>query len=452
MMAEAGVLTEITSQIKPEMGQVKPIEKQVESTPKKETPGTQRVKVFFTNHPDSETTGSEESVNKTCEAVNQMGGDFIRSDIRMNILYPQPGMPNQEVMDRYARAFASMQEKNAEPGLPVIGSTLPKWMLELYKRGDKAAFFEGWRNYNQYVVENLEKYGVKVDKVQVLNELNHFISPKIDIEDLGQMFRTTREAFSRLNPDVKIWTTLAVSKLLERMAKVKMASGAVQFLERMEPIKDSLDGVMFDQYAGFWDARPIEANKGRFKFREMIKSPRETFKARKELWEQFKVNMFRYSNPLKEAIKKANSMGLKVGIGEMGFPAKNEGQNQLEFFRNYPFALNRTLNELALEGEELPEEMMLGLYEVNDERYAGVPWEKYWGVINEDTPKPIAQEGFVFEDKIRQAGREVPSIDQPARLRKMVDYLKRGTASAINSGREQYELKQVRQKLTQETK
>lgn len=447
-MAEGGFTPEMAVQPRPEMGKVRPLEKHSEAAPKKEILGKQKVKVFFTDHSaDRPDTGSPEIYSKTCETAIQMGADFMRSDVRMNILYPQPGIPDQQAMDRYASSFASMKEHGLESGLPVMGSTLPKWMMERYDKGDKEGFQQGWKNYNQFVVDNLAKKGVTVDKVQVFNELNHFIAPKIAPEDLAQMFKATREAFSQLNPNVEIWTSLAVSSVLEKVAKTGMASEAVDFLEKLEPAKDSLDGVMFDQYAGTWDARPIEANKGKLSIKEMVKSPRaviETFKNRKQITADFWRNMFRYTDPLEAAIKKANSMGLKPGIGEMGFPAKGEGQKQLEFFRNYPFALNRTLNKLAMEGEKLPEELIMGLYEVNDERYAGVPWEKYWGVINEGAPKPIAQEGFVFEDKVKQAGREVPEIDQPVRLRKMVDYLKRGTVSAISSGKEQFELKQVR--------
>jgi len=455
MATEGGITPERAIQTKPEMGQVKPLEKPVESDPKKETLGKQKVKVFFTDHSpdrkdivpldlDREGTGLPENYNKTCETVLQMGGDFIRSDIRMNILYPQPGNPDQEAMDRYANAFVNMKDRGLEPGLPVIGSTLPEWMMDLYKKGDREGFQKGWQGYNQFVVENLAKKGVNVDKVQVLNELNHFIAPNVAMEDLRKMFEATREAFSQINPDVQVWTTLAVSSLLEKTALIGKGAGVMDYLDKLAPIAGSLDGVLFDQYAGFWDARPIEANRGRFKFRDIIKSPGTAL-------ERIRRNLFRFTDPLELAIRKADSMGLKVGIGEMGFPAKNEGQKQLEFFRNYPFALNRMFNNLARDGViDGSEELMLGLYEVNDERYAGVPWEKYWGVMNEGVPKPVAQEGFVFEDKIKQAGREVTNVDQPARLRKMVDYLKRGSLQAIRSGEEQHELKQVRKELAQE--
>ncbi len=368
---------------------------------------------YVTDHSaDNADTGNPEKLKELYEDIKKDGIQSMRYDWRWGNIEPKAGSYSEEHLERYAQAKEVMEEAGLEAPT-IILSSVPGWAVELYKK-DKEKFFGAYKSYAERVAGSLEKTegAKKVERVQILNELNSPVFTPIAAEDVPRLCEITREAFRGYNADIKLVASLSVGNVGETAAKAGIGTPIKEYLRKMEEMKDGFDVVALDYYPGLWhlDAEgPSEKNPKGF-------LPKEIFK-----------QMAKNTEFLKEIFEEVAASGKEYELGEVGSPSKlpwGGEKSQRYFYDAFFRAFKQLLVDLRSRGVKLPSRV--GMYEAIDE-----PPKNVVAKILSKTPWPEHNLGMRRADgerkMILQGNRHVPEGEEnntPAQLRKIIDYLR----------------------------
>ncbi len=362
---------------------------------------------YVTDHSaDRADTGSPKQLRELYEDIKKDGVESVRYDWRWRNIESEPDTLNTESLERYGKAAEVMKEVGLEAPT-IILSNPPEWAVKLYAT-DKEKFFDAFGEYARSVAETLEKSDAKrVERVQILNELNNKVYTPIEMEDLPRLCEVTRAAFKNYNPDTKLMATFVAGNLPNATARFGTGTKIEEYLEKFEAIKDNFDVFAIDYYPGMWH----------LPFKES----------------EWKMNdMFKQMGMLKTVFEKVASWGKEYELGEVGIqtnvPWKGEEGNdkRQRFFYDSFF---RGFKQLMLDfrEREIPLPSRIGLYEAMDE----APQSFMGKMLRKFTPFPEHDMGM------RKATGERKSIlqgkphaeeevrkKQPSQLSRIISYVR----------------------------
>lgn len=417
---------------------------QVEAKEQAPGPG---IEFFVTDHNLRLKGVSIERQKELYAEMKEHGLSSVRFDWDWREVMPEPGRVSEETLELYLDAVRAMAEAGLEPPI-IVMSNPPEWAADLYKR-DKEAFFVEYERYIETLASALERTGLRVDEVQLFNEINHgLIFRYIDLEDIPRAAGIARRTLGRVAPDVKLMTSLILANVNERTIQginaVKRVTDAGsehssripeldEFLERYgEMLKASFDRVAVDYYPGTWhfplrgvkkpgDAFPIPVSRNPFK----------------ELGNKF-GRTFKDVDMLRDVCEKLARMGIEYELGEVGAPTNEpykDERTQRLFYDMFFRAFRQMLVDFRSRGVALPRKV--GLYETQDE-----PNVSFGGIIEKFlrtgigrrlarlAPNPENDFGLKKasgEPKMILKGNKhrPPEEGEPSQLKKLIDYVNR---------------------------
>ncbi|MCX6713883.1 MAG: hypothetical protein NTV48_02145, partial [Candidatus Vogelbacteria bacterium] len=176
------------------------------------------LKFYVTDHNlDSDSGKSPEELRELFADIKKDGISSIRYDWRWNRIEPGQGAVESGALARYAEGIKLMAEEGLEAPT-IILSSVPDWAIDLYKK-DKEGFFVAYREYAEQVKNSLtqvsDQAGVKISRVQVLNELNNSVFTPFDPVELPRFCAITREVFQDYNPEIELLGTFMAGNTSE---------------------------------------------------------------------------------------------------------------------------------------------------------------------------------------------------------------------------------------------
>ena len=361
----------------------------VEKRPEKERRAD--IPFYITDHsPDIKYGVGMDDLRETYAAVKAEGISSVRYDWRWEELEKNEGESNAGQLARYEQAKGMMEEVGLDAPTIVL-SSIPAGAKELYKT-DKEQFFSAYERYVTLVRDSLAAIpGQKVDRIQVLNELNNPVYTPVAAEDLPRLCDITRRIMGEYNGDVKLMATLHAGSLQKLLG-----TDIREYLPKFREIKDSFDIVAVDCYPGMWHWPVEEAGLG----------ISDVLFARKGSEE-----IFRQMGLLREVFSELAGWEQEYELGEVGLLTNGpwSGEKKQRFFFDTFFrAFRQMLGEFEREGKKLPSHV--GLYEIQDEPTTGAlgkllslaPWpENTMGLWQADGDRKS-----IVDDHHRKTGEE----------------------------------------------
>ncbi len=271
--------------------------------------------------------------------LRQEGIKSVHYDWHWKRIEPEPGNYNRVQLARYKMAKDQMKKAGLEPPA-IILSNPPRWAVRLYKK-DKEKFFTAYKKYIEEVRKYLETdFDFKIEKIQILNELNNFVYNPIAAEDLPKLCRITRKVFFEYNPDIKLAASMLVGNLTPAF---RLGIRIDSYLKKFEKIKDNFDIISLNYFPGLW-YWPIREAGWKYK------------------------SWFGQLGKLQEVFRIVSGWGFDYELGEVGFPTNgfwgNE-EKQVRFYESFFDALRPMLEDLKNNGARLPCEICF--FEASDE-------------------------------------------------------------------------------------
>lgn len=384
---------------------------------------------YITDHSaDSEETGNPEKLRELYTDIKKDGIESIRYDWHWRNVEPKPGKYNEESIDRYVRAKEIMQESGLkEP--TIILSNPPDWAKELYKE-DKEKFFDAYAEYVHEVRRGLEASGgEKVERVQVLNELNNSVYTPIEVGDVPRLCEITREIFRDYNPDIKLMVSLLAANTPEMakwatLGKASLGTPVEKYMPELKKFKDAFDVVAIDYYPGMWHLAPGDFDS--FKLGDIYKAMTKDESIHVRDW--YKA-MVKSTELLKDTFEEVATWGKEYELGEVGMrtnaPLGGSDKAQRYFYDAFFRAFKKMMLELREKNLELPSRV--GFYEAMDEP----PKDLKGKVLRRVTPFPEHDMGMRTGNMKRKmilrgsphAAKETEA-QQPSQLKKIISYLR----------------------------
>jgi hypothetical protein len=171
------------------------------------------------------------------EAIKDLGGQGVRTDVFWWDVEPEDGQWNEERMAFY-EAYADLARSHGlEPMIIVSGA--PGWAVSLYQ-SDPEAF---WARYESYVDKAITPFADWLAHVQIWNEPNHIIDP-IGSEDDHQLFVRGAAIVRARAPGVRTYANVMANLVgwEEAVTDWVVKSG------------DAIDVIGIDHYPGTWTA------------------------------------------------------------------------------------------------------------------------------------------------------------------------------------------------------
>jgi hypothetical protein len=334
---------------------------------------------------------SREQVREAYSDMRRHGLSSIRFDFDWDRMAKNYDEYDKTTADRYTDALQDMKEMGMKPASLVLSSP-PEWAQELYKN-DKEKYFQAYQGYLSAVAETIGRSGAKVNSVQLFNEINNsFIFQFIKIEDLPRCAEIARTTLQKVQPDIKLGTSLILGNFNEKIAEVKKVESIDTFIgEHGQMLKDNFDVLSVDYYPGMWHW-PLGSEKskitnllGEGSFMTKIKnrtSDLEHAATPKHLNATFK-NL----EMLEKAFEQIAALGIDYEIGETGFPTNvpySTEDRQRYFYDSFFRSFRQMLVDFKKRGIPLPKRV--DLYESQDEENKG-----FGGLVDKLLKIPIIE-------------------------------------------------------------
>jgi hypothetical protein len=398
------------------------------------------VEFFVTDHNLRFEANAIEQQRQLYAEMQRHGMSSIRFDWDWKEVVPSEGGLNQAVLDKYTAAMEAMKETGLKPPTLVI-SNPPEWAAKLYRK-DKEGFFRVYEGYVGTVAEALAKTGLKVEEAQLFNEINHaFLFKYIDLEDLPRTAGIVRNAMGRVQPDIKLQTSLIVSSFNDAIAeKTKQPTLDEFFAQHGQMLRDNFDRISLDYYPGMWHYPMRKAKQEGNAFPIPVSD-----NWLKELGNRLN-RTFKNMDLLKRTCEQVAGWGKEYEIGELGFPTNkpySTGKRQRLFYDMFFRAFRQMLLELQSQGVALPKRV--GIYETQDEANVsfGGPvgkllQTKVGRFLSRLTPNP--EHDFGMKDaqgkpkEVLQGNLHRPELSEMSRLGEIVRYVNRPVRPSAMEG------------------
>lgn len=295
---------------------------------------------YITDHSaDYARAGRAGNLRRLYADIKKNGIGSIRYDWHWKKIEPERGRFNTPQLARYKKAKKIMEEVGLGPPT-VIFSNFPGWAIELYK-ADKNEFFAAYRAYLEKSKEYLETAGEgKVERIQILNELNNRVYNLIAVEDLPRLCWITREVFLDYNQDLHLIASLLISNL---SSGFRLSRPIEKYLADFEKVRESFDIVSVNYFPGLWHWPIKEVG---LKYHE---------------W-------FNYLGKLRQIFEIVAEWDMEYELGEFGSPTNgfwgNEAK-QKKYYNIFFRELGKMLEDFRKRGMRLPSR--IGLFEAADE-------------------------------------------------------------------------------------
>lgn len=237
---------------------------------------------------------------------------------------PQRGIFNREYLRHLAKAGRLMVDEGLEPPT-VILSNAPSWARDLYLQAP-SEFFVAYRQFLAKIVETFFNFDLKIQRIQVLNELNNTFYSPVEPFDSKLLFYITREVFNNYSRDIRLIASFVIGNITEAQAKLRpsfkrnlilkkipLQRSIYDYLSMFKEIDDFFDVISLNYYPGVWHF-PIKDSDWSFSdsFKELL--------AFRDPIEPFSREMVRQMDFLKKILEEVSFMGKEYEIGEVGFP------------------------------------------------------------------------------------------------------------------------------------
>jgi len=370
------------------------------------------LKFYVTDHNlDIDSGKSPEELRELFADIKKDSISSIRYDWRWNRIEPGQGAVESETLTRYTEGIRLMTEAGLEAPTIVL-SSVPGWAMDLYKK-NKEEFFAAYREYVEQVKNSLiqvsEETGVKISRVQVLNELNNSVYTPFSPDELPRFCAITREVFQDYNPEIKLIGSFMAGNSSELTSKVKMGVPIEKYLAENKELLAVFDTYAIDYYPGTWHV-PIT----------------ERLITGKEIFAQMGL--------LETVMTEIASWGKEYEIGEVGLPtnmtflsAKHNEDRQRYFYQVFFRAFKKLLLDFQERGVALPTQV--GLFEAMDEP----PKNLKGKILRSVTPFPEhdfgmrrAGAGAGTRKEILRGNRNVAPEkrdETPSKLSELIEYI-----------------------------
>ena len=369
------------------------------------------LKFYVTDHSaDTFDTGNRRALQDLYNDIKKNGVNSVRYDWRWKAVEPARSQFDDSSLVRYAEAPRLMREAGLEPPTIVL-SSIPSWAQMLYKK-DKPAFFDAYQRYVEKVRDSLITSRQKIERVQVLNEINNPIFTPIAAEDMPRLCDITRGVLHTLYPNIKILGTLVASSLSNALGKVSVGVGALDYLDTHADVIRKFDSIAVDYYPGVWH-------------KTLLRRPMSEKQMFGEL-ALLKSMMERLADMQKKGLIK------DYEIGEVGLPTNKPFRSPLRnedrqryFYDVFSRALKHLLIDFQTRENKIPLPTRIGLYQAMDEppKTIGAKIAQAFGWPEYDFGQ---RRGDLQRKEILRGGRHSSEQDratQPSQLANIIRYM-----------------------------
>lgn len=374
----------------------------------------EEIELVITDHTPDLTEISKGTMDGLYKSVEELGFEGVRFDLRWRLIEPQKGGFDSAHLRQYQEAIIeNSEQKELNDPILILGDA-PSWAKELYKSNKEAFYssFEVYATKSRDAISSLP--GKKISHIQLFNELNHPFYNFISVEDLPRLADLVRSVFKKYNPDIKIFSTVIASNLL---GKGGYGEGVMEYLARLEPIKDTFDGIGVDYYPATWNIKldrwknPENIGRDLFTKWAVIMPFPEVIKDAVLDWDKKDILKDNFSDLdlLEKALREIASWGKESYIMEIGFPSDVIGLDedlQKLFYLTFFYNLDLLFRKLEEEGIALP--VKVGIYQLRDEvqrgamawalRFLNLTPMESWGLGKSDgEPKEVIEDRVIQE-------------------------------------------------------
>lgn len=362
-------------------------------------------KFEVTTHSVRDKNFNPEQFRKDCQKTRNDGIDKIRMDCDMKI-WEQEG---QDFLVRYKEAKQITEETGLEAPTVVLSNPSGE-MIKLYNK-DKEQFYSKFKEYANEVKEMLNQAGgQKVNRIQILNELNNKLFTKVKPRDITELVKITREVFHDYNPNLKLLATLNVNNLAGAVG-----TGAKKYMSEWKEVLNNFDIIGLDYYPGTWHFPGV--------FKKILKekhlpTPKQFFK-----------HWVKDVGLLKEVSEEVATWSKDYELDEVGMPSRapwGGEKGQRYFYDSFIRGFKHMLNDFSRRGIKLPNQ--LGFYQMKDE---DEPIGKFGLRTEEGEDKMITsgdhhlyellKQGDLSDEETRVIKEQL--ANQPSRIKRLKGYL-----------------------------